>query len=271
MGGMSRRTNVFRAFGDAVYLSTYWSDEAPSRHEIADLLAALKKLGVYQLNYEGGSLNADGTIKFPTNAEPFTWEADAWCSRARHPMKFMAWLRNRDGDHTISLATPGLMRNAVYCLNFFSMFRGLLLDFDFETFDEQQAFMELLKSARETYPEMALAVRGRRAWLHRPELLKTLLGLVGDLEIPLCDVSLSGEAYRLWCADETRRAVEAVGADHLILGVPAGGGRESLEDALAGVKSGMEDFLPQRVRLAVFREGAASDDDWRVFAREWAH
>jgi hypothetical protein len=67
--------------------------------------------------------------------------------------------------------------------------------------------------------------------------------------------------------------MELVGSKALLIGVPAtsldAGHAESLESALRGVRRGMEAYAPERVRLLVYREGLASEADWKLFAKDW--
>lgn len=272
--GLFGRGNACRAFGDGVYLSEDWSEGSPSRDTRETFLARMKKISIYQFNYDGGHMADDGSVRFPRSAESFVWETDAWSQASKYPVKCVAWVRNEHEGRRVALSAHGVARNLLYCLGFFNMFKGLMLDLQFDSMDDQNAFFEILRSVQSTFPTMSLGVRAHFSWLEKPELTRRLLKMAQDVEIPLFNSGQSRGSYSSWCADVTNKAMKAIGPKHLVLGVPAlsrdSRGVESLESALVGIRRGAKEHAQHRVRVSVFRDGHASDDDWKVFSREWA-
>lgn len=274
LAGLFGRGNACRAFGDGVYLSEEWSEGAPPRNKMELFLERMKKLSIYQFNYDGGTMDEGGSVRFPRSAESFIWETDAWSQANKYPVKCVAWVRNTHGGRAVSLSGQGVARNLLYCLSFFRTFKGLMLDLRFDSLEDQNAYFEILRSAQTTFPDQSLGVRAHSSWLERPELMRRLLKMTSDVEIPLFDSGQSRGSFASWCADVTNKAMKTIGPKHLVLGVPAlsrdSRSVESLESALVGIRRGVKEHAPHRVRVSLFREGHASDEDWKVFSREWA-
>ena len=275
LSGLFGRGNPHRAFGDGVYLADHWSDGSASRSKVTALLERLKRLSVYQMNFDAGSMEPDGTLHFPRGAESFVWETDAWSQAGRYPVKCVAWVRNLHHGRRVSLSSQGVARNLLYCLGFFRAFKGFMLDLQFDTLEEQNAFFEILREVSTGFADKSVGVRAHFSWLDKPELVRQLLKQAQDVELPLQDSGQSRGTYSTWCAELTSRAMRAMGPEHLVLGVPAlskdGRPAESLESALNGIRRGLKQGTSQRVRVNLYREGQASEEEWKVFAREWAH
>lgn len=272
--GLFGRTNAHRAFGDALHLSAQWSDGTASKHDVQAFLDRMKRHGFYQLNVDGGEVADDGTLRFPRGADGFLWEVQEWSQRNKQPMKVMACVRNRRASGTVRLSAPGIVRNLLYCFDFFRPFKGFLLDLQVEDADDESALIEVLRALSSTYSEHTLGVRGQASWLQHPERIRRVLRFAQDLEIPLMDSGQARGLYATWCEAQAALALRVVGGKHLVLGVPArtleSGSKESLESALTGVRRCLQVQAPHRSRLSLWREDLASDEDWRVFARDWA-
>lgn len=273
--GFGRRANPYRAFGDAVYLSDYWSYGAPSASEIDHLLTTLKRHQIYQCYYSVGMLAADGSFKYPDSGESFMWEADGWCAKQRYPMKFVAWLR-KTREATADLRSQNVMRNLTYCLKFVTMFKGVHLDFEFWAEEQGSHFARLLELVRRDYPTMTLSVLARRSWLKWRGYAERLKGMVGDIEVNLFDSAREGPEYEIWCSQQVDSLITNLGHERLLLTVPAfhelserHRAKETMQHALKGIKLGVSRHHGARVRVSVYRDGDATPDDWKAFDREW--
>lgn len=273
MFGLGRRTNPHRAFGDAIYLSEYWSREASSSKEIAALLVELKKHQIFQCYFDVGSALTDGSVKYPEHAETFMWEADEWCGKNHYPMKFVAWLRRGSAD----LRSDAVIRNLTYCMKYLQAFKGVHLDFELDGEEQGPHFTRLLEVLRRDHPQYAFSVLAQRGWLKWRGFAQRLGQLAGDVEVGLFDSGKEGETYALWCQQQVAGLVGQLSLERLLLGVPAFTDYsdrhrkgETLVAALHGLKAGLRGHGAARVRVAIYREGQCSREDWRAFDREWA-
>lgn len=272
------RGNPYRAFGDAVYLSEYWSAGAPSRREIDKLLTTFRKMRVYQCYFDAGDLSSTGLLKFPDQADHFMWDADAFCQRENYPMKFVAWVRNaRENMGGADLRSEVVVRNFFYGLKYLSMFKGVHLDFEFWAEEQGPPFLKMIESIRKDFPTLSISVLARRPWMQWRGFAERLVRLVGDIEVCLYDSAREGESYAMWCSQQIQSLVDLLGYERLIVTVPAfhqyderHGPGETVTHALRGMKHGLKARAPARVRVAVYREGLATQEDWTAFRSEWA-
>jgi len=273
------KSNSCRAFGDAVYLSDYWSEGAPSAREIENLLVRLHKFKIYQCYYSIGQIAGDGSFKYPEQAESFMWEADGFCQRKKYPMKFVAWLRNaREGKANVDLRSEAVLRNLSYCMRYLTMFKGVHLDFEFWAEEQGGHFGRLLEIVKRDYPNYSISVLARRPWLKWRGFAERITRLVGDVEVNVYDSGREGEAYAMWCSQQADRLINLLGNERLIVTVPAfhtpserHPPGETLMAALRGLRHGIRQHAPARVRVALYREGEATEQDWKTFRSEWAH
>lgn len=276
MLGLFHKANPYRAFGDCVYLSDYWSFEAPSAREVEKLLMDLKRHQIYQCYYSVGMLAPDGTFKYPDSAESFMWEADGWCAKQKYPMKFVAWLRKGRETPAADLRSQPVMRNLMYCLKFLQMFKGVHFDFEFWAEEQGSHFARFLELVRRDYPTMAVSVLARRSWFKWRGFADRIKPLVGDVEVNLFDSAREGPEYETWCGQQVDALITMLGHERLVLTVPAFHDvterhrpGEHMRAALRGIKSGVARHHGARVRVAVYQEGTATPDDWQTFNKEW--
>ncbi|NDD29978.1 MAG: hypothetical protein EB084_17115 [Proteobacteria bacterium] len=272
LAGLFGRGNPSRAFGHGVYLSPAWSDGA-SRHQYAPFFAQMRRLSAYKLLFDCGEAADDGAVRFSRAGEDFVTEAERWGREQKHPFACTAWVRLTSPDGQCRVLSRAFVRNLTYSLRFFQMFSAVMIDPGVEPPEEDGALLELVRAVRRECPAQALGVRLRVPWLDRRALVRGLTETCADVEVSLQGASQSSVKYAQWCERSTKAAMELVGAKALLLGLPAtsldNGPPESLESALRGVRRGMEAYAPERVRVLLYREGLASDADWKIFARDW--
>lgn len=271
------RSNPYRAFGDAIYLSSRWTRGNPGARDIAQLMGRLAGHHVYQCYCDAGCLERDGVFKFDTGFDTFVWSAENWCRENKAQMKYKAWVQNhRKGTRTARIGNRSVTRNVLQRLSFYKMCDGLHFDFKLEGEEDAQGLLSLVEETRRDFPALKLSVVAQPSWLEWESVFDRLSARVKDIEVPLFGSGLGGKPYVDWCAQTTERFLQKVPAENLILTVPfyppdeSSPSQELLEEALQGVKQGIG-FLPASVRLALYREGLGEDEDWEIYAADWAH
>src|SRR5688500_6993700 len=126
--GLGRRSNPYRAFGDVLYLSDYWSTGVPSAHEIDNLLHDMKRHPLYQCNFDIGCVGTDGTIELPDTIDNFIWECDEWSTKTHYPVRVAAWVRNGAGA---DLRSEVVMQRLVRQMEKLKPFKTIHFDFEF--------------------------------------------------------------------------------------------------------------------------------------------
>jgi hypothetical protein len=271
-----RRSNPFRAFGDAVYLSDHWTRDMPGDRQIQALLGRLRQHQFYQCYWDAGSIEPDGTIRFSPGADSFVCAAEPWCLRQKYPMKFKAWLRNHvDGQAVASLEDPHVIQNVCHYLGYYKMFDGVHFDVELNSVQSAEGFWHLVEAAQRQYSQFSFSVVGRLHWLRWEGFVEALATKLRDVEFPLFGSGLDGNDYLHWCEEQTGLLLSRVAPQHLILTVPAYHApvdeyhdAESLPEAIRGIKLALG-RKGVRMRLALYREGLANDDDWQGFLDQW--
>lgn len=276
-GSQPRRDNPFRAFGDAVYLSETWSVDLPPEREIVAMLDTLRRHQFYLGYWDAGACDPEGHIRFPGSADPFIWTVNPWATRQKYSMKFRAWLRNHEmGDVVAPLGHPTVQRNFLHTIGFFGSFSGLHLDAELTSLEDAEGLWTVVQGVATQYPIFKNSILCRLHWLEMEGFVEALATQAQDLEFPLFGSGLHGEDYLQWCEDTTRRLLARVPPASLILTVPAfpppnpRAPHETLHEAIQGIKQACG-LNGSRLRIALYREGLATKEQWQTLAKEWVY